>query len=419
MTVINTNIAASVTANAMKSNQRVMENTMERLSTGMRINSASDDAAGLGIGAKMESEVRGLSQAVRNANDGISMIQTADGAASEINNMFQRMRELAVQAQNGTNGANDLTNLNKEFNSLATEIDRVATATTFNGQNLLNGVADKTLNIGSEQGDDLTVTFKDFTLANGGAAATAAKFDLNITVGELNGIAEGSALQISDSLGRNITITDADIDSQRGGGDLQDTTLAELQVAINSELGVNTGFGDAADGTNGGFTAAVNGEDGIRFTQAVAGIGTISSLSSVTNDGAVGTGVSSTIASTSVSVNQAYSASAGVYGTALNTYATNTGIAQDTGTIDAIDNAIQGISAARADFGAAINTLEFSIDNLQNAIQNTSAAKSAVMDADYASETTELARTQIISQASTAMLSQANQQAQSVLALLK
>ena len=419
MTVINTNIAASVTANAMKSNQRVMENTMERLSTGMRINSASDDAAGLAIGSKMESQIRGLSQAVRNANDGISMIQTADGAASEINNMFQRMRELAVQAQNGTNGANDLTNLNKEFNSLATEIDRVAAATTFNGQDLLNGVAAKTLNIGSEEGDDLTVTFKDFTLANGGAAATAAKFDLNITVGELNGITTGSALQISDSLGRNITITDADIDGLRSGGDLQDATLTELKDAIDDELAVNTGFGDAADGTNGGFTTAVNGEDGIRFTQATAGVGTISSLSSVTNDGAIGTGASSTIDSTSVSVNQAYSASAGVYGTALNTYATNAAIAQDTGTIDAIDNAIQGISAARADFGAAINTLEYTIDNLQNAIQNTSAARSAVMDADYASETTELARTQIISQASTAMLSQANQQAQSVLALLK
>ena len=419
MTVINTNIAASVTANAMRSNQRVMENTMERLSTGMRINSASDDAAGLGIGSKMESEIRGLSQAVRNANDGISMIQTADGAASEINNMFQRMRELAVQAQNGTNGTNDLTNLNKEFNSLATEIDRVATATTFNGENLLNGVTAKSLNIGSEQGDDLSVAFKDFNIGDGNAAATVAKFDLNITVGELNGITAGSALQITDSLGRNITVTDADINTVRNGGDLQDATLAELKTAIDTELGVNTGFGDAADGTDGGFTTAVNGEDGIRFTQATAGVGTISSLSAVTADGAIGTGVSSTIASTSVSVNQAYSASAGVYGADLSTYATNTSIAQTAGTIDAIDTAIQGISAARADFGAAINTLEYSIDNLQNAVANTSAARSAVMDADYASETTELARTQIIAQASTAMLSQANQQAQSVLALLK
>ena len=419
MTVINTNIAASVTANAMKSNQRIMENTMQRLSTGMRINSASDDAAGLGIGSKMESQIRGLSQAVRNASDGISMIQTADGAATEIGNMFQRMRELAVQAQNGTNGTNDLTNLNKEFNALATEIDRVATATTFNGEALLSGVAAKSLNIGSMQGDDLSVAFKDFNLADGNAAATAGKFDLNLTVGELNAITGGSALQITDSLGRNITITDADINTVRGGGDLQDATLAELKTAITTELGVNTGFGDAADGTNGGFTAAVNGEDGIRFTQATAGIGTISTLAQITNDGAIATGVSSTVAGTSVSVNQAYSASAGVYGANLSTYSSNTGIAQAAGTIDALDTAIQGISSARADFGASINTLEYSIDNLQNAVQNTSAAKSAIMDADYASETTELARTQIISQASTAMLSQANQQAQSVLALLK
>ena len=419
MTVINTNIAASVTANAMKSNQRVMENTMERLSTGMRINSASDDAAGLAIGSKMDAQIRGLSQAVRNANDGISMIQTADGAATEIGNMFQRMRELAVQAQNGTNGANDLTNLNKEFNALATEIDRVATATTFNGESLLSGIAAKSLNIGSMQGDDLSVTLKDFNLADGNAAATAAKFDVNLTVGELNAITAGSALQITDSLGRNITISDADINAIRGGGDLQDATLAELKTAIDTELGVNTGFGDAADGTNGGFTAAVNGEDGIRFTQATAGVGTISGLAQVTNAGAIATGVASTVAGTSVSVNQAYSASAGVYGADLSTYATNTSIAQAAGTIAALDVAIQGISSARADFGASINTLEYSIDKLQNAIQNTSAAKSAIMDADYATETTELARTQIISQASTAMLSQANQQAQSVLALLK
>ena len=119
MTVINTNIAASVTANAMKENQRTMENTMERLATGRRINSASDDAAGLAIGSKMESQIRGLSQAVRNANDGISMIQTADGAAIEIGDMLQRMRELSVQAQNGTNAAADLINLNKEFAALS------------------------------------------------------------------------------------------------------------------------------------------------------------------------------------------------------------------------------------------------------------------------------------------------------------
>ena len=134
MTVINTNVAAQVTANAMKSNARAMESTMERLATGSRINSASDDAAGLGIGSKMTSQIRGLDQAVRNANDAISMLQTADGASVEIGDMLQRMRELAVQAKNGTNSSNDLTNLNKEFAQLANEIERVADKTTFNVQ---------------------------------------------------------------------------------------------------------------------------------------------------------------------------------------------------------------------------------------------------------------------------------------------
>jgi flagellin len=124
MTVINTNIAAQVTANAMKSNARVMETSMERLATGTRINSASDDAAGLTIGNKMESQIRGLSQAVRNANDGISLIQTADGASIEISNMLQRMRELSVQALNQTNQTStDVVNLNKEFASLLKSIE--------------------------------------------------------------------------------------------------------------------------------------------------------------------------------------------------------------------------------------------------------------------------------------------------------
>jgi flagellin len=123
MTVINTNIAASITATAMKSNARAMENTMERLATGTRVNSASDDAAGLAIGSKMTAQVKGLQQAARNANDAISLVQTADGAAIEIGDMLQRMRELAVQAAYGTNETDDIANLNIEFASLATEID--------------------------------------------------------------------------------------------------------------------------------------------------------------------------------------------------------------------------------------------------------------------------------------------------------
>ena len=417
MTVISTNIAASVTANAMKSNQRVMEQTMERLSTGMRINSASDDAAGLAIGSKMESQIRGLQQAVRNANDGISMIQTADGAAEEIGNMFQRMRELAVQAQNGTNGTNDLTNLNKEFASLATEIDRIASTTEFNNVKVLDGTAgDKTFNVGADASDDLAVSFLDFNLTEGAATQSAQTFDLNITQTQLNAITAGSTFVITDSFGNGITITDAQIDtaSSSARSTLQTATLADLATAATAAMVVNTAFGDAEDGTAGGFSVADNGAEGLRFTQSVAGTGVISSTRQTTS-----AGVSTDVAGAAIEANSDYSASAGVIGENLSAWKTAGSVAQTGTTLTKIDAAIQGISAARADFGAAINTLEYSIDNLNTAVQNTMAAKSAVMDADYASETTELARTQIISQASTAMLSQANQQAQSVLALLK
>jgi len=376
MTVINTNIAASVTANAMKENQRTMENTMERLATGRRINSASDDAAGLAIGSKMESQIRGLNQAVRNANDGISMIQTADGAATEISDMLQRMRELSVQAQNGTNTAADLINLNKEFASLATEIDRVANDTTYNNINVLNGKGDVTFNIGADQSDDLTVTFGDFNLADG----TKETHTTGVVAGYTG------TITISDGINTAISVaSDTYADN--------DTGRAAILTAIKADA--------AYSGLN--FDIALDSDsDKLVFTGKRAGIDTNGTLTMT---------IGATTSATKVD--------GSVMGADLSSFKTAAGKAQAAGTIAAIDLAIQGVASTRADFGAAVNTLEYSVDNLNNAIQNTASAKSAIMDADYAAETTELARTQIISQASTAMLSQANQQAQSVLALLK
>ena len=376
MTVINTNIAASVTANAMKENQRTMENTMERLATGRRINSASDDAAGLAIGSKMESQIRGLNQAVRNANDGISMIQTADGAAIEISDMLQRMRELAVQAQNGTNAAADLINLNKEFASLATEIDRVADDTTYNNTNILNGKGDVNFNIGADQTDDLTVTFTDFNLAAGQTETQ--------TIAAAADLSGGAGIVVSDGT-TTVTIASATYAHTDAG-----------RTAMASAIQGGTGYASL------NFTVTTTSDgDGLVFTGKNVGNDT--------------NGV--------FTISGPASSATKVDGTAmvadLSTYKTAAGIAQASGTIEALDNAIAGVAAQRADFGAAVNTLEYSVDNLNNAVQNTAAAKSAIMDADYAAETTELARTQIISQASTAMLSQANQAAQSVLALLK
>lgn len=383
---------------------------MERLATGLRVNSASDDAAGLGIGAKMESQIRGLNQAVRNANDGISMVQTADGAAIEIGEMLQRMRELSVQAQNGTNSTNDLTNLNKEFASLATEIDRVADDATFNGKTVLKGLGDQTFNVGADQSDDLTVSFADFNLAAGGASASAATFTSVITEANLQAMTDNSDIEIVDGDGNVLTITEANLITAGASNSNTFTTpatatIADLVDAINTAIGTNTGFAQMT-------ASAVAADGGILFTQQAATVGSItgvsSSLSGVSS--ALGTGTSSTTPSTGAT---------GVMGADLTSYKTAGSIAQASGTIAALDLAIQGVSAARSAFGAAVNTMEYSVDNLNNAVQNTMAAKSAVMDADYAAETTELARTQIISQASTAMLSQANQQAQSVLALLK
>lgn len=279
MTVINTNVAASITANSMKTNARAMETSMERLSTGKRINSASDDAAGLGIESRMTSQIRGLQQGARGANDGIALLQTADGAATEISDMLQRMRELAVQSRVGTMHADDISNLDQEYTQLALEIDRVATDTTFNNKAIIGGGAGQIdISVGADEADVISFTTLSLELSTTGVYGVS----------------------------------------------------LDAMMAAGGALDVD--------------------EDGV---------------------------------------------------------------------IAKLDTAIKGIATQRAAYGATINRLEYAVDTINATVLNTQAARSQIVDADYAAETTELARTQIISQASTAMLSQANQQAQSVLALLK
>ena len=423
MTVINTNIAASVTANAMKSNARVMENTMERLATGTRVNSASDDAAGLAIGSKMTSQIRGLEQAARNANDAVSLLQTADGAAIEISDMLQRMRELAVQAANGTNDTTDIANLNKEFAALATEIDRVTDDTEFNGLKVLqgnltsaSGTADQLeFVVGKDAADKLTVSFSDFNLANGassvtevlgseaftraGAGATSALgYDLAGTIYVTDG-SETITVDLADvkASNNNTTITAAN------------ATVEQVALALNDKATANTAFK---------LTVEANGTAGFKFIEK-AGQGF--QLNGSTSVKYTGLNSSAATDTSTLTVEGATAATAaGVMGTNLSAFSsTASSSVDDSATIGYLDTAIKGVAQARADFGASINTLEHTIDNLNVAVQNTSSARSAIMDADYATETTELARTQILAQAATAMLSQANQQQQSVLALLK
>ena len=289
MAVINTNVAAQVSANALAKNDRAMTQTMERLATGKRINSASDDAAGLAIASKLTSQVNGLNQAVRNGNDAIAMLQTADGAMIEVGNMLQRMRELAVQGGNGTLSQTDLDALDTEFVALRTEIERIADNTQWNGANLLDGSAG----------------------TNG---------------------------------------------------------LIKFQVGYEADQTITVNLGDMQTVGNVAYSAGI----------AAGGI--------FTND----------ISAIDIDT-----------------------VAEANTTLTALDVSIAGLDAKRSTIGATLNTLEFAVDNLTNASQNASGARSRIQDADYALETTELARTQIIAQAATAMLSQANQQSLSVMALLK
>ena len=405
MTVINTNIAATVTANAMKENARAMESTMERLATGKRINSASDDAAGLAIGARMDAQIRGLGQAARNSNDAISLLQTVDGAAIEIGDMLQRMRELAVQAQNGTNQTADITNLNKEFSQLATEIDRIADDTKFNGTVLMNAGVSKNFNVGADEADYITVTIGDFNLTEGGVTAsgeTQGTGTLTMARDDLRTDLASGAFTLGDGT-TTISVSLADIQNANNTGTITAANVTQAQIAtgINLKANASTNFTAtfAADSTTGFTITEKAGKGGSDDTYTIGGSAAAASVT-------LSNGVAGTVA--------------GVLGANLSTYKASASVTvDDAGVIAALDTAIVNIAAARADFGSVINRLEHTVDNLNSSVLNTQAAKSQIVDADYAAETTELARTQIISQASTAMLSQANQHAQSVLALLK
>ena len=392
MAVINTNIAAMRTTNALMRNERDMNVTMERLSTGKSINSAKDDAAGLAVSSRMTAQIKGVLQSVDNASDAIGMVQTADGASIEIGNMMQRMRELAIQASNGTVTSTDQSSLNLEFVALRTEIERVANNTQWNGENILSGTAGTSSNgtavyqVGANSLQTMSVSFGDWNLNPATeTAGVAAIYDAAITDAEV--AAFTGNFVISD--GQN-TVT---IDLGTAGSVA--TTAAGLATLIEN------------DGSLTRLTVTNNSTTNLVLTYADAAVVTVPPTISAA-------GVAETITVTTAGV----TATSNVYGTDLSAIAIDT----DTGANSAIaslDTALNGINAQRAVFGAGMNRLEYAIDNLTNVSENAMASRSRIEDADYAAETSELARTQIIQQAGTAMLTQANQQTQSVLALLK
>ena len=410
MTTINTNTSASIAANSLKQNDRLMNDAMERLSTGKRINNAGDDAAGLAITSRMTTHIDGLEMAARNANDAIGMIQVADGALSEITGILQRMREITVQAGSATYTAADISMIAVEFNQLRDEISNIVTYTTWNGTALLDGNVNTSG--GANKGvDTLTITEGNLRSLGADAAAT---------------------FSITDAEGKTLTITQTAIGNATGSpASFAVATLEQLREAINTAIDADAGFAQ--------MDATVSG-DSLTFEQEVANAGQISSVAGRTNattSVTVGSGVTRTTNSGSdtvsyqigTNVNQTLTVE---FGTLAMTGATGNDLGANftnaltvTNNTDAntamgyVDSAIDAVNTRRATLGAAISRLEHTVDNLENNAVNHSASRSRILDADYAAETTELARTQIIQQAGTAMLSQANQKAQAVLKLLQ
>ena len=409
MSVINTNVNSLIAQQSLSVNNRKLSDAMESLSTGKRITTAGDDAAGLAIADKMTASIRGLNQAVRNANDAISMVQTGEGAMVEMTNMLQRMRELAVQSANDTNTSDDRNFLDQEFQSLKNEINRVARNTQWNGMNLLDGTFARNV------GETLSQT----------AAGTTISGEFRFQVG-------ANANQI-------VKHSFADFDDQAAVAQVGTITLTEdVNLASTTYSGAAIGSGAAlritVNNTVLSITpaSATSATAAALVTLAVSAINENSALSQLVK----ATGSSGTLTLTSLmngtefTVMTSTNNSNSPLGYQTTTYNSTRGWSVIAGAgvqnqtdsqkaIQTMDAALQIVNKQRSNAGATINRLTYAADNLTNISTNTAASRSRILDADYAKTTTELARTQILQQAATAMLAQANQNPQSVLALLK
>ena len=428
MTVINTNTSSMIARDAIQRNDRAMSTAMERLSTGSRINSAKDDAAGLAISERMSAQVSGLNMAVRNANDAISLLQTADGATQEISNMLGRMRELAVQAASGTYTTTDQAALDLEFGALMDEIDRIATNTEWNGSAILAGASSTATP---------SATTKDLAIQLGAEASQTMALSLNSWRTKVNSDTEMSAASGTGRDGVDPNTGEAQVVTFSAMASGDRFTLAGITVVATGTVAASDLEDYFSGRTNGGAVgsltnATVSGTlTGYDTAEASDGTTTTFTNTGGRNDGKTlastdpGGGTDGTDHAVAAAVSVTGTENAGAYGTGVLHFSGSytrinvTSAANATQAITELDAAINGAAAERAKLGSYMSRLQHAADNLQNVSTNTSASRSQIADADYATETTELARTQIISQASTAMLAQANQVKQTVLSLLR
>ena len=479
--VVNTNVASLNAQRNLLGSQNLLNRSLQRLSSGLRINSAKDDAAGLAISDRMNSQIRGLNQAARNANDGISLAQTAEGALQESTNILQRMRELSIQSANDTNSAADRAALQAEVGQLQSELNRIAGTTSFNGKILLDGnFGNAKFHVGSEANEVINVTVGDARAISMGTNTLAATGAQVASATAANLLVAAGTLDVAGSLGT--AVVDYGIDA----------TARDIAAAVNAkadESGVEASaitYANLTVGATGTTSLELYGQntDVVTVSASVLDTGDLSELAKAINDVAGSTGVTAVLNDTKDTINlensdgynitatwvagtmafggadadgtavgatqavvtatpnstvagqlsfdaaKAYAVTdsnailfgdALAHGSALSAV-TTVDITTQRGSNDAIniiDGAIAFIDSLRGDLGAVQNRFESTIANLMNVSENISAAKSRIVDTDFALETANLTKAQILQQAGIAMLAQANTTSQAALTLLQ
>ena len=387
--VINTNTMSLNAQRNLSTSGSSLATTIQRLSSGSRINSAKDDAAGLAISERFGTQIRGTDVAIRNANDGISLAQVAEGSLTEIGNNLQRVRELSVQASNATNSASDRKALQAEVTQLVSEIDRVAKQSDFNGTKLLDGsFSSQLFQVGANAGQAIAIDKVVDAKANalGGAQFATA------TVAKVTGVddtaVEIDAFQITDSKGNEVKFDKLEMASVGTGAQNEVAAGKALAAHINAKIGETGVYAEADD----------------------AGAVTLTSVKDSVNDAGV-----ATVFSTDLD-------GAGTVTLGDKQFAEKIDVSTVKGAqqaLEIVDKALSSINNTRADLGAIQNRFTSVVANLQTSSENLSASRSRIKDTDFAKETAELTRTQILQQAGTAMLAQANQVPQNVLSLLR
>ncbi|BDD87366.1 flagellin [Desulfofustis limnaeus] len=459
---INTNIASLNAQRNLGKSQLALAQSMQRLSSGLRINSAKDDAAGLAISDRMTAQIKGMNQAARNANDGISMAQTAEGALQESTNILQRIRELAVQSANDTNSDSDRASLNDEVTQLKAELDRIARTTEFNGRKVIDGtMTEATFQVGPNAGENQTISFSidsalaealsyDGTVIEANTTATGASITDPTAVDpatiEVNGTAlegpftsvEDIATAINTAAGATEPIATAVNTQSLAFADLTSTddATASYTLDIDGDTFTITG-GDvtaaavaAAIDADAGYTASINSETGAidiaRVTDDGSPMIISETLVSLTGAGfADGTyhGQISITSGTEVVLTGTGLAAAGLDAVGnVTTTIDNVSVATREDSmiaIQSVDAALMQIDSIRGGLGAVQNRFESTIANLNNVAENLSAARSRILDADIAMETSAMTKQNILQQAGVAILAQANQTPQLALSLLQ